>query len=230
MDLNQTTMAEAKTTRKTVKEEISLGEKMVNAFREYKLENGKDPSSIYSFCKHLKISESDFYSHYNSFAEIEREFWTNTFKKTVDKLKNSAEWESFSSREKLLAFYFTWFEDLLNHRSFALLSFPKRPSLPNEEDLLKPLKHEFHQMVKELMIEGESNGEIANRKFISDKYADLLWMQFVFLFDYWRKDSSKRFENTDAAIEKSVNLGFDLMGRGLVESLTDFAKFLLKSK
>ena len=223
-------MAEAKTTKKAAKEEISMAEKMGSAFREYKLENGKDPSSIYSFCKHLGINESEFYAHYNSFNEIEREFWTTTFKEVIARLKNSEEWDGFSSREKLLAFYFTWFEDLLKNRSFALLSFPNRPSLPTGDDLLKPLKHECHQMIKELVIEGESNGEIANRKFVSDKYNDLLWVQFVFLFDYWRKDSSKRFENTDAAIEKSVNLGFDLMGRGLVESITDFAKFLLKSK
>ena len=59
---------------------------------------------------------------------------------------------------------------------------------------------------------------------------EALWMQVGFVFRYWVEDRSPRFEKTDAAIEKSVNLAFDLMGKSALDSFLDFAKFLYQHK
>lgn len=206
-----------------------MEEKIRKAYIEHRLLKDSAPGSVFAFCKELKIKESDFYQHYNSFLQIEQDFWKSKLDVTLHRLRDSEEWDSFSTREKLLAFYFTWFEELLDDRSFALCSFPKKPAGPFSDDPLQLLKSSFETFAKELLIEGESKGEIASRGPISARYADLLWMQFVFLFNYWRKDYSQGFDHTDAAVEKSVNLGFDLMGKGVVESLLDFGKFLLKN-
>jgi hypothetical protein len=48
--------------------------------------------------------------------------------------------------------------------------------------------------------------------------------------DFWIKDNSKGFEATDAAIEKSVNLGFDLVGPGPLDSIIDFGRFLISQR
>ena len=53
-------------------------------------------------------------------------------------------------------------------------------------------------------------------------------MSFLLLF--WRDDDSAGFEKTDAFVEKSVNLAFDLIGKGALDSAIDFAKFLYQSK
>jgi hypothetical protein len=55
-------------------------------------------------------------------------------------------------------------------------------------------------------------------------------MHLGFLLLFWRDDESAGFEKTDAAIEKSVNLAFDLIGKGAVDSAFDFAKFLYQAK
>ena len=47
---------------------------------------------------------------------------------------------------------------------------------------------------------------------------------------FWKEDNSPGFEKTDAAIEKSVNLAFDLIGKGAVDSAIDFAKFMYQNK
>jgi hypothetical protein len=39
-------------------------------------------------------------------------------------------------------------------------------------------------------------------------------------------DESRDFEDTDAAIEKGVNLGFDLMKENTLDKAFDLAKFL----
>lgn len=221
-------MSQTSTAKNTSAKADKMKEKIRDSYIEYRLIKGEFPGSVFAFCKEIKIKESDFYQHYNSFTQIEQGFWRDKMDSTVSRLKDSDEWTEFSSREKLLAFYFTWFEELLEDRSFVVLSFPKGPTGPFSDDPLSQLKNHFSQFVKEILIEGESSGEVASRGPLSARYSDLLGMQFVFLFNYWKKDTSIGFEHTDAAIEKSVNLGFDLMGKGVVESLVDFGKFLLK--
>ena len=66
---------------------------------------------------------------------------------------------------------------------------------------------------------------------ITDRYDEALWLQVMFVFRFWLKDDSPGFwKKTDAAIEKSVNLAFDLMGKSAVDSFVDFAKFLFQSR
>ena len=42
------------------------------------------------------------------------------------------------------------------------------------------------------------------------------------------EDKSEEFEQTDTAIEKSVNLAFDFMAHGVFDSAFDFGKFLFQ--
>jgi hypothetical protein len=46
----------------------------------------------------------------------------------------------------------------------------------------------------------------------------------------WLNDDSDEFSNTDAAIEKSVNLSIDMLEKNTLDSLIDFGKFALKTK
>jgi hypothetical protein len=51
-------------------------------------------------------------------------------------------------------------------------------------------------------------------------------VQFWFIIQFWMTDESRDFEDTDAAIEKGVNLGFDLMKENTLDKAFDLAKFL----
>jgi hypothetical protein len=57
-----------------------------------------------------------------------------------------------------------------------------------------------------------------------------MWFKLLFLTDFWIRDTSKGFENTDAAVEKSVNLIFELMGQNTLDYIVDFAKFMFATK
>ena len=81
-----------------------------------------------------------------------------------------------------------------------------------------------------ILLEAKTTGEVADRPFISEKYDEGLWLQLWFIFQFWIKDSSVSFEKTDAAIEKSVHLAFDLMGKSALDTFADFAKFLYQNK
>jgi hypothetical protein len=80
------------------------------------------------------------------------------------------------------------------------------------------------------MNEGMSTKEIEERKFISNKYGDAAWLNLLFVTDFWLKDKSSGFEKTDEAIERSVNLAFDLIGKSPLDSIIEFGKFLFQNR
>ncbi len=78
--------------------------------------------------------------------------------------------------------------------------------------------------------EGIKNGEIAKRPYLDKRYPQIFWTHFALMLLYWKEDESASFEKTDAYIEKSVRLAFDLIGKGVIDSALDFAKFIYQTK
>ena len=205
--------------------------KIIEGYILYILENGHEPVSVFKFAKSLKMKEEAFYGFFTSFDGIKKAVWELIFEKTVEDLESQEVYKTYASREKLLGFFFTWIEELKKNRSYLLAVYGgksmKEPKIPME---MKGFKTKFKEFAKEIILEGKETEEIAERPYISDKYDDAIWLQVMFIFNFWLKDDSAGFEKTDVAIEKSVNLAFDLMGKSAVDSFVDFAKFLFQSK
>lgn len=205
--------------------------KITNAYREHILLHGEKPTSVFAFCKDLKIKEADFYEYFNDFEQIADSFWIEKFKESREALENSAEFAQFTARDKFLSFYFSFFENLKNDRSYALLHL-KNLTLKNllEGQQMKELKKHYKSWAQQLIIDAKNRDEISGRSSISNTYDDLLWYQFLFLLDYWKKDRSRGFEKTDEAIEKAVNFGFDLMEKNAIDSAFEFGKFMFQNR
>ncbi|MGB0176658.1 MAG: TetR family transcriptional regulator C-terminal domain-containing protein [Owenweeksia sp.] len=205
--------------------------KIIEAYKEYVLLKGTEPPSIFAFCKELEISEAEFYEHFNSFGQVAAAFWSGLFSQITNEIRSEEAYADYEVKEKLLTFYFAFFEALKPHRSFALLSFKDSVSLlKRESQHLSTLKKDFKLWAGELINEGMRNGEIAQRLKITGTYDNILWLQFMFLLNFWRKDGSHGFERTDAAIEKSVRFGFDLMEKNALDSAFDFGRFLFQDR
>ena len=205
-------------------------EKIKSAYINYLLNNGTQPSSIYKFSLDLKLKEEEFYNHFGSFESIEKHIWKGFIDTVTVSLTADKSFAEFSAREKLLAFYFTLAEVLKSNRSFALLQLKghRKPDfLPN---FLKDFKIAFEEFVGSILTDGKSKGEVAERPYLDKRYPQLFWVHLGFLLLYWKEDDSPGFEQTDAFIEKSVNLAFDLIGKGAFDSAIDLVKFLYQSK
>ena len=201
-----------------------------DAYAKYWLENGKRPVSVYTFVQQLGIAETDFYDKYASFDAVEKDIWRAIFEDTLEKLKADETYRSYGVREKLLAFYFLWVQELRGNRSYILLQ-RERYLVPGTHlDKLETFRAAFFDYIRELIKEGYQTGEVKERKFISDQYVHGFWAQALFVLRYWIKDDSERFEMTDAAIEKAVNLSFQLISSGTIDSLLDFGKFVFARK
>lgn len=204
---------------------------IMNGFRLYVLEHGQIPPSIYKFAATLNIQETDFYEHFTSFGALQAALWVEYFNRTLDNLYAQEVYHGYSAREKLLAFFFTWIEELKKNRSYLLALYEptaRKSKMPPPE--VGQFKEKFKEYAKLILAEGEETEEIAKRPLITNHYHEGIWLQVWFIFQFWIKDTSTSFEKTDAAIEKSVHLAFDLMGKNAVDSVVDFGKFLFQNK
>lgn len=196
---------------------------------EFMLENGTKPKSIFSFAKTLKIKESEFYNFYSSFEAIEKYFWKNIFEESLIQLQTDETYKNYDAKDKLLAFYYVWVQKLRENRSFVVsMKCSKTNSIGISDAYLETFKKAFQEYVSTIMTDGMMNGTVKDRKFLSERYHYAIWAQTIFILNYWIKDNSENFEMTDAAIEKSVNLVFKLLGENTFDIMLDFGKFLFQ--
>lgn len=201
-----------------------------DTYVQFNLEHGREPHSVYELAKLMNESEEAFYVQYASLKAVEKDVWLSKFQDTLAQLHNDPVYAAYSSREKLLAFYFMWVQNLLKMRSF-ILQRKKGFSLRDlRADNLSTLRHAFRDYVNGLLRDGEATQEVKERKYISDKYVHGFWIQLLFVLNYWIEDESSEFEQTDAAIEKAVNLSFKLVSENTFDTLLDFGKFVFQSK
>lgn len=204
---------------------------IIKGFVSYVLEHGHEPSSVFKFAKDLKMTEEEFYNYFTSFEAIKTSVWGHIFDQTIQSIESQEVYRTYSAREKLLSFFFTWIEELKKNRSYLLATYQNKKDIKNlMPSEIKEFKSKFKDFANEIILEGKETEEIANRPLITERYDEALWLQVWFVFQFWLKDTSPAFEKTDAAIEKSVNLAFDLMGKSAVDTFIDFAKFLYQNK
>lgn len=209
-------------------------EKIRQAYTEYLLDNGKQPESVYAFCKKLKIKEVDFYNEYSSFPQIESEIWKALFIEARASAESEEVYQNYSVREKLLAFLYTWVEILKKNRSYILKSYEGfgKPIYTKRNAAMVDFKSSFYDYINELLMEARETREVEQRAIpqLMQRYPALFWTNTLFILDFWVKDTSKSFEKTDTMIEKTVNTVFDLLARSPLDSLFDLGKFIFQNR
>ncbi len=202
--------------------------KIVEQYINHTLEHNNEPENVYQFCKKIKITEQDFYNQFANLQAIENLFWLELYNTTVEKLNKDKAFAKFTSVEKILTLYYAWVLELKNYRSFILFKYENKSINDIKLNALDDFKAIFISQLKTIIQKAEAENQIADRKFLNTKYPDAFWVQTLFILQFWIKDTSKSFEATDAAIEKSVQLAFSLMSNNAIDSAIDFGKFLFQ--
>lgn len=211
------------------KKAINSAEELQNVYIDYVLTQGKKPNSVYIFAKENGMSEEEFYAHFGSFEGLEQSIWKALCEKALKEVEGQEIWSQYSSREKALAFFYAFIELLKSKRSFVLYSLKHANPKIGTPSVLKGVKNIFEDFANNIINQGVEQGELAERKFFTSKYKDALWLQFGFILNFWAKDSSAGFEKTDEAIEKGINVTFDLFEKSALDSILDYGKFMLNN-
>lgn len=189
-------------------------------------EHYRRPENVLEFIKYCGRSEADFYAKHNSIAHLEEQVWVSMADRLIERLSEDETYLAYSVREKTLAFFFGFFEEALKNRTFVLYSAGdlKNPALLR----FKRFKDALTDYFEALAMAAMESKELSSRGNLTRWYAKGALAQFLFLLNFWKNDSSQGFEATDEAIERSVNLIFDLAGMNALESGLGFARFLFR--
>jgi hypothetical protein len=212
------------------KKKMITRDDIVSKYMDYVLEKGEKPKSVYHFAKENDFTEAEFYTFFGTLEGLEKEIFRLFFVNTVDLLHKNSEYAAYDMKNKMLSFYFTFFEILTANRSYVLQSLKlDRNPLKNLVQLTS-LREVFKEYVSEILTDDYRLEQEKLQKFQEKAIQESAWLQLMMTIKFWVDDSSPAFEKTDIFIEKSVNASFELMNVAPINHLIDFGKFLFKEK
>ncbi|RCS27648.1 TetR/AcrR family transcriptional regulator [Polaribacter sp. WD7] len=203
---------------------------IITWYMEFVLENNHQPKSVFSFAKENNFEEADFYKFYGSFDAVEEAIFSEFFHHTITVLAKSEDYENYDARNKLLSFYFTFFEVLTANRSYVVYALENAKRDLKKMKSLKSLRENYIQFVENLNIERIELKQETLEKIQNKSIKESSWMHLLITMKFWLDDVSPSFEKTDIFIEKSINARFDVMDIKPLKSIIDFGKFILKEK
>ena len=203
---------------------------IISCYMDYVLEHNKKPNSVYNFAKTNGFEESIFYNFFGSFEGIEKHVFKAFYDNTIKALESSESYETFDARNKLLSFYYTFFENLTANRSYVVYALDSNKKNLKGLQSLTEFKKSFNTYIANLDIETLDIKEAKIEKIQTKAIQESAWVQLMITLKFWLDDTSASFEKTDIFIEKSVNTSFDILNIAPIKSVIDFGKFLFKEK
>lgn len=217
----------AKKTEK--KKELTAGD-ILSAYMTWVMDNNRKPDSVYQFCKELGIEEARFYGHYASLMSLERGVWNGFFDHCMQLLEKDKSFHTYKNREKLLSFYFTFFELLSLNRSYVLyVTEEGRAGLKGLEQL-RGLRQRVKDFARGLIEEANEEKKLRIEKRSPELFSEGAWVQLLVIMKFWLEDESAGFEKTDVFIEKSVSTVFELFETTPIDKVLDLGKFLWQER
>lgn len=205
-------------------------EDFMSSYMDYVLTHERKPKSVFKFCKDLGIEESDFYQNFGSFEGLRNKIWEHFYHNASNLMNANEEVMQYESREKMLTFFFTFFEILTANRSYVIYVLDEHEDRMKNLSQLKGLRKNIKSFAQELIAEDNDDKKFSFLKNSEKVFSEGAWIQFLFLLKFWKDDQSPGFEKTDVAIEKSVNTVFDVFDNTPLEKVFDFGKFLYKEQ
>lgn len=190
----------------------------------------RKPDSVEGFAKNHTFNEKEFYNHFDSFESLDQEIIKILFDTSVVTLAESADFVSFSKKDKLLSLYYTFFENLTLNREFILLTIDSYGTTWSALSLFSGLKKSVASFIDSLQLETLSLSIETLESIQKKSIRESAWVQLLLTIKFWTGDDSEDCEKTDIFIEKSINTSVELLNTQSLYNIIDLGKFLYSEK
>ena len=208
-------------------------EKILDLYSKYVLRNNRKPLNVFTFCDDHEIEEADFYSFYANFDQLEADYLRFFMGQTISLITAEETYQQDHAKNKLLSFYYTFFEQLTLNRSLIIYLIGQDKNNLDNLKKLWSVKKEFQIFIKSLDISEPLMDNVNDKiekmeRFKNRSIEELYWGHFMATLKFWMNDTSPNFEKTDIFIEKSVDTSFEFLEVKPLKKLIDLGKFLFK--
>lgn len=194
-----------------------MEDKIIQAYTDLLLA-GTHPITVAAVCAKAGIGEQEFYGVFSTADDIPRRVWTRLADAVKLQLGRSEAYQQYGAREKILAYFFTFFETALPQRSFIQQTRCSHNATSAYRDAYK-------EFMGEVVQDGIAMEEIKERLTLSNQYPTVLWELHKTLIEFWLADTSEQFVDTERAIEVYSKVPLELMGHTVLDSVFETAKF-----
>ena len=149
-------------------------------YMNYVSEKGHKPKSVYNFAKDHNFEDDTFYEFYSSFEKLDQHIFKIFFDNTVTALQKSEEYVNYDSRNKLLSFYYTFFENLAANRSYVLVALKSNKKSLKPLKKLSKLKNNFESYINSLEIEKIDFNQEAIEKLQAQALKKAAWFSIAY--------------------------------------------------
>lgn len=200
---------------------------IVDLFMDDTIKNGKLPKRVSRFCEDNHIEIEDFNKHFEDFKSLETYIFEVFYENTIRLLYANEDFNDFEPQDKVLSFYYTFFELLTANRDFVKICLGSKNKFARIL-VLKDLREQYVHFIENINIEF-INIPVAQIDKAKDKaISNISWVKLMLTIEYWLNDDSPAFEKTDVLIEKSVQTAFQILDTTTMSSVFDLGKFLVK--
>lgn len=203
---------------------------IISHYMDYVSEHNAQPNTIEEFTNLFNVDEEEYYNYFDDFEGLEEHIFYMFFEHTILTIEKSEDYHMYDPRNKLLIFYFTFFELLSANRAYALYAFKTNSNILKSRERLHKLRNAFKDYIESLNIKLLNFNQESIDNFQLKSFKESAWLQLLFTIKFWQDDDSTSFEKTDILIEKSLKATFDLIDTQPIQSVIDLGKFLLKEK
>ena len=200
-----------------------MQDKLLSTYRRLAAEGG---FSWENLAQGLGITPDELRAQHPHREGLDQAAWRDMLALSIARAQAEPVYAEYTARERMLSFYFTLMEQLKQDRGYALPHLRDLGVLDVSPGFLADFWPLYEGFVTQVLREGMDAGEIPRRIWISDQYAKVHYLQTLFVLRAWAADTTPDGTETDSAIEKAVNLGFDVMERNFLDSAWDFGKYL----
>ena len=106
-----------------------------------------------SFEDVLDIKEDEFYGFFGSFESLQQIIWNKFFDNSYGLMQKNKQYASMTNEEKMLTFFFTFFENLTLNRSYVLFIIKEHKYSLEGLMQLKGLRKKFKDFASKLIEE-----------------------------------------------------------------------------
>jgi len=186
-------------------------------YSNYVLRNNRKPLNVFTFCDDHELSESDFYFYYANFDQLEADYLKYFLEQTLLLISAEESYIMETPKNKLLSFYFTFFEQLTLNRTLVIYLIGQEKNNLQNFRKLWALKAEFLKFIKSLgltepMLGSSSESKMKLERIKNKGIEEFYWGQFLATLKFWLDDTSSNFEKNRYFHRKIRGHGHGLAG------------------
>ena len=203
---------------------------ILSLYMDFVIEHKTKPLDVDDFCQNTELKEDNFYKHFKNLNKVEKTIFKEFFNNSLEVLNESEEFLTFDKKNKLLSFYYTFFENLNLNKEFVFIILKGCKNQLKNYKTLSSLKKNFTSFISTLDLTESIipvDGLVKIQKKVINESA---WLQLLFTIKFWLEDNSEASEKTDVLIEKSINTSFELLENKFLSNAFDLSKFIYQEK